>query len=309
MSLRPMIRVATLALAIGGFGTVSAVQAGEPDKAAAAKAPEPAASKTAEPAAGDPVVARVDGIEIHRSAVLTTIAGLPPQVRQMPTEMVFPAVLDQMINGKLVAAAAAQQNLQDDPVYQEKLKRSQERAMQEVFLARAVKARITNDLLQARYKKYLTDNPPQEEVRASHILVATEAEAKALVEQLKGGADFAKLAKEKSTDTAAAAQGGDLGFFTRDAMVAPFSEAAFNGAVGKVIETPVHTQFGWHVIRVDERRKGAPPALDDVRADLETELSQEIVTTVVADLRAKAKVEEFRPDGSPLPKEAAPAKP
>ncbi len=137
--------------------------------------------------------------------------------------------------------------------------------------------------------------------------MATEAEAKALIEQLKGGADFAKLAKEKSTDAAAAAQGGDLGFFTREAMVAPFSEAAFAGTAGKVIETPVHTQFGWHVIRVDDRRKAPPPSLDEVRGDLENELSQEIVASVVAELRGKAKVEEFRPDGSPMPKDAPPA--
>jgi len=291
MSLRPLIRVAALGLAIGGLATVSAVQAGEPAAAG-----------------GDPVVARVDGAEIHRSEVMTTIAGLPAQVRQMPPEMIFPAVLDQMVNGRLVAAAAAAQKLTDDPEYKDKMKRAEERVVQEIFLTRAVKAKITDAVLQARYKKYLADNPPQDEVRASHILVATEAEAKALIDQLKGGADFAKLAKDKSTDTAAAAQGGDLGYFTREAMVAPFSEAAFAGTAGKVIETPVHTQFGWHVIRVDDRRKGTSPSLDDVRAELEGEMSQEIVTGVVADLRAKAKVEEFRQDGSPLPAEAAPAK-
>ena len=92
-------------------------------------------------------------------------------------------------------------------------------------------------------------------------------------------------------------------------MVAPFSEAAFAGTVGKVIETPVHTQFGWHVIRVDDRRKAPPPSLDEVRGDLENELSQEIVASVVAELRAKASVEEFRPDGTPMPKDGAPVLP
>jgi len=291
MTLRSLIRVAACGLAIGGLWTASAVRAGD-----------------AAAAGGDPVVARVNGVEIHRSEVIHTISTLPAQVRQMPTEMVFPAVLDQMINGKLVAAAAAEQKLQDDPEYKDKMKHAEERVMQELFLTRSVKARITDAVLQERYKKYLAENPAQDEVRASHILVATEAEAKALIEQLKGGADFAKLAKEKSTDAAAAAQGGDLGYFTKEAMVAPFSEAAFKGAPGKVIETPVHTQFGWHVIRVDDRRKGTPPNLDDVRGELENEMSQEIVTGVVADLRAKAKVEEFRQDGSPQPKDAEPAK-
>ena len=284
----PMIRLAVVGLALGTLPAAGAALAAD--------------------AAGDPVVARVNGTEIHRSEVMRTIGSLPAQVRQMPTEMVFPAVLDQMVNGKLVAAAAATQKLADDPEFKDKMKLAAERVIQEVYLTRAVKAKITDEALKARYKKYLEENPPQDEVKASHILVATEAEAKGLIEQLKGGADFAKLAKEKSSDAAAAAQGGDLGFFTREAMVAPFSEAAFAGTVGKVIETPVHTQFGWHVIRVDDRRKAPPPSLDEVRGDLESELSQEIVASVVAELRAKATVEQFRMDGSPQPKDGAPAK-
>ena len=288
MSVFPVIRVAVVGLALGVLPL--------------------GAAAWAEGAAGDPVVARVNGVEIHHSDVLRTIASLPAQVRQMPTESVFPAVLDQMVNGKLVAAAAAAQKLDQDPEFKEKMKVAEERVMQELFLTRAVKARITDEALNARYKKYLEENPPQDEVRASHILVASEAEAKALIDQLKGGADFAKLAKEKATDAAAAAQGGDLGYFTREAMVAPFAEAAFAGTVGKVIDTPVHTQFGWHVIRVDDRRKAPPPTLAEVRGDLENELSQEIVASVVADMRAKASIEEFSSDGSPLPKESAPAK-
>lgn len=281
MTLRSLVRVAACGLAMGALYTACPATAAD----------------------SDPVVARVNGTEIHRSEVLHTITGLPAQVRQMPTEMVFPAVLDQMVNGRLVAAAASEAKLQDDPEYKDKMKRAEERVIQEIFLSRAVKARITDAALQDRYKKYLTDNPPQDEVRASHILVATEAEAKGLIDQIKAGADFAKLAKEKSSDAAAAAQGGDLGYFTKDAMVQPFSEAAFAGTPGKIIETPVHTQFGWHVIRVDDRRKTTPAALDDVRAELESDLSQETVTKIVGDLRAKAKIEEFRQDGSPLPKD------
>jgi peptidyl-prolyl cis-trans isomerase C len=292
-----MIRAAALGLAIGGLGVPMALLAAEP-----------AQGETA--AGDDPVVARVDGGAIHRSEVFAAIAALPAQVRQMPTETIFPAMLDQLVNGRLVAAAAEAQKLRDDPEFQEKLKHAEERVLQDVYLTRAVKAKITDDALKTQYqkylKKYLEEHPPQDEVRASHILVATEAEAKALIEQLKGGADFAKLAKEKSTDAAAAAQGGDLGFFTRDAMVAPFAEAAFAGTPGQVIATPVHTEFGWHVIRVDERRKAAPPTLDEVRSDLENELSQDIVAGVVAELRAGAKIEEFQMDGSPQTK-AAPA--
>ncbi|MEI8395878.1 MAG: peptidylprolyl isomerase [Rhodospirillaceae bacterium] len=284
MNLRPLLSVALLGLAFGGWVVAPAVAG---DAAAIAV---------------DPVVARVNGSEIHRSEVVQTLSNLPPQVRQMPPEMVFPAVLEQLVNTKLVVTAAIAAKVSDEPDFKEKLKRAEERVMQEVYLTRAVKTRITEDMLKARYKKFQDENPPQDEVRASHILVATEAEAKALLEQLKAGADFAKLSKEKSTDTAAAAQGGDLGWFSRDAMVQPFSEAAFKGTPGKVIETPVHTQFGWHVIRVDERRKSTPPALDDMRSDLENEMSQEVVQAVVGELRSKAQIEEFSMDGSPKAK-------
>jgi peptidyl-prolyl cis-trans isomerase C len=293
MSVLPLFRGAVLGLALGGVALVSGVQAAES---------APGGTGT-----GDPVVARVDGAEIHRSEVTATIATLPAQFKQMPTEVVFPAVIDQMINGRLVAAAAAQQNLQDDPEFKEKIKRAEERVLQELYINRTVKSRITDEALQARYKKYVQDNPPQDEVRASHILVATEAEAKALLEQIKAGGDFAKLAKEKSTDAAAAAQGGDLGWFAKDAMVAPFSEAAFAGTPGQVIDKPVQTQFGWHVIRVDDRRKTPTPTLDEVKGELENELSQEIVGSVVSDLRGKAKIETFNADGSP--RTAAPAAP
>jgi peptidyl-prolyl cis-trans isomerase C len=289
-----MIRAAALGLVIGGLAAPMAAFAADSAPAGGA-------------AGDDPVVARVDGGEIHRSEVLTAMASLPAQVRQMPAETIFPAMLDQLVNSRLVAAAADRQKLRDDPEFQEKLKHAELRVLQEIYLTRAVKAKITDEALKQQYQKYLekyvAEHPPQDEVRASHILVATEAEAKALIAQLKGGADFAKLAKEKSTDAAAAAQGGDLGFFTRDAMVAPFAEAAFAGTPGQVIPTPVHTEFGWHVIRVDERRKAAPPSFDDVRGDLENELSQDIVAQVVAELRAGAKVEEFQMDGSPQAKE------
>ncbi|MEI6986461.1 MAG: peptidylprolyl isomerase [Rhodospirillaceae bacterium] len=295
MSLHSVVRASILGLAIGGLWTVPSAIAAEPSTATTPPAATTPASNS------DPVVARVDGTDIRRSDVLSTLTTLPAQVRQMPPETIFPAILEQMINGKLVATAATHQKLKDDPEFKDKMVRAEERVMQEIFLTRAVKARITDDVLKTRYKKYVDENPAQDEVRASHILVATEAEAKALLDQLKGGADFAKLAKDKSTDSAAAAQGGDLGFFTREAMVAPFSEAAFNGTVGKVITSPVHTQFGWHVIRVDERRKATVSSLDDVRGELENEMSQEIVGGVVKDLREKAKIELFRMDGTPMP--------
>ncbi|HYD32237.1 MAG TPA: peptidylprolyl isomerase [Azospirillaceae bacterium] len=268
------------------------------------------AQDAAKPATGDdPVVARVNSQEIRRSEVMRTIASLPPQVQQMPPQMLFPAIIDQMINGKLVSSAGYAQKLDQEKDVKDRVKKAEERIVQEAYLTRAVQARITDAKLQEAYQTFLKENPAKEEVKAAHILVENEDQAKQIVADLKKGADFAKLAQEKSTDKAAAAQGGDLGYFTKDDMVEPFSEAAFKLKPGEITEAPVKTQFGWHVIKVEDRREGKPPAFEEVKDQLQSEMSQEIIGEVVDELRATAKVERFQPDGSPLPAEAAPAAP
>ncbi|MBI1206062.1 MAG: peptidylprolyl isomerase [Azospirillum sp.] len=285
-------RAALVAAALG-FSLAPAAWAAEP---------APAAVKSEE----DPVVARVDGGEIRRSEVMQTVANLPAQVRDMPVQMLFGAVVDQLINAKLIAAAGYKENLAETPEVKERMKRAEQRAVQEVYLTRAMAGKITPEALEQRYQHWLTENPPQDEVHAAHILVASEAEAKALIKEIKAGGDFAKLAKEKSTDTAAAAQGGDLGFFTRDAMVPAFADAAFAMKPGQISESPVKTQFGWHVIKVVDRHQGTAQAFDAVKGELENDLSQEIVSGVIEELRAAAKIERFEADGSPQ-KPAAPA--
>jgi peptidyl-prolyl cis-trans isomerase C len=286
------VRAALVGLALGGLaGTAFAA---DPK----AETPKAEAPKTE---AADPVVARVNGQEIRKSDVLHSIAGLPAQIRQMPVETLFPPILDQLINSRLVIAAGYQGKLAEDPEVKEKLKRAEERAVQEVYIGRQIKARLSEEAIKSHYQHYLGENPPEDEVRARHILVATEGEAKTILDQLKAGADFAKLAQDKSSDSAAAAQGGDLGYFTRGAMVAEFAEAAFAGTPGKLVDKPVHTQFGWHVIRVDDKRKTQPRSLEEVRGELESEASQEIIQTIIHDLRAGAKVEQFQIDGTPAP--------
>ncbi len=253
--------------------------------------------------AADPVVARVNGEELHRSDVTRMVAQLPPQVQQMPLEMIYPAVIDQLVSGKLVAAAGYKDKLADSPEVKDEIKRAEERAVQRAFIQKEVKARITPKAYDDAYQAFLKQNPPQEEVKAAHILVEKEDEAKAIIAQLKKGGDFAKLAKEKSKDAAAAEQGGDLGYFTKDAMVEPFANAAFAMAKGEVSKEPVKTQFGYHIIKVEDKRTQPAPTLDEVKPQLEQTLSKDIVTALVDELRAGAKVETFQMDGSPMPKE------
>jgi len=294
--------LAALALPAWAEDAPAAADHGAAHGAAATAAAKPAGTTPA----GTTVVARVDGAEIHYADVAQTIAGLPQQIRDMPEAVIFSAVLEQLINAKLVAAAAVKAKLADDPEVKDKLRRAEERALQEAYLSRRVHQSLSEDQLKQRYTKYLAENPPQDEVRASHILVASEAEAKDIIKQLKGGADFAKLAKDKSTDTAAAAQGGDLGYFSHDAMVPAFSDAAFALKAGEVSAEPVKTQFGWHVIKVADHRQSAAPTFEAIRPTLESDASQEAISSIIDELRSHAKVEQFQADGSPLPA-AAPA--
>ncbi|WP_247884961.1 peptidylprolyl isomerase [Azospirillum formosense] len=260
------------------------------------------------PADADPVVARVNGEAVHRSDVQRMVAQLPPQVQQMPLEMIYPAVIEQLVNSKLVAEAGYKANLAGSPEVKDEIKRAEERAVQRAYIQKEVQSRITPAKLDEAYQAFLKQNPAQEEVKAAHILVEKEDEAKAIIAQLKKGGDFAKLAKEKSKDPVAAEQGGDLGYFTKDTMVEPFADAAFAMKKGEVSKEPVKTQFGWHIIKVEDKRTQPQPTLDEVKPQLEQQLSKDIVTNVVEDLRKVAKVETFQLDGSPMPKEeAAPA--
>lgn len=304
-----VFRTALLSVAACGIALAANAQTPAPATPAPA-APAPAASAPAPAAPADPVVARVNGEELRKSDVSRMVSQLPPQVQQMPIEMIYPAVIDQLVSGKLVASAGYKAGLADSAEVKDEIKRAEERAVQRAYIQKEIKARITPDAMQKAYQEFLKENPAQEEVKAAHILVEKEDEAKAIIAQLKKGGDFAKLAKEKSKDAAAAAQGGDLGYFTKDAMVEPFANAAFAMKPGEISKEPVKTQFGYHIIKVEDKRTQPQPTLDEVKPQLEQTLSKDIVTALVEELRGKATIETFQLDGSPMPKEepaAAPA--
>lgn len=298
-----VFRAALLSMAACGLALAAPVAANAQNPAPAASTPAPAQSTPAQATPADPVVARVNGEEIHRSDVQRMVSQLPPQVQQMPLEMIFPAVVEQLVNSKLVASAGYKANLAGTPEVKDEIKRAEERAVQRAYIQKEVQARITPAKLEEAYKDYLKQNPAQEEVKASHILVEKEDEAKAIIAELNKGGDFAKLAKEKSKDPVAAEQGGDLGYFTKETMVEPFADAAFAMKKGEISKEPVKTQFGWHVIKVEDKRTQPQPTLEEVKPQLEQQLSKEIVTAVVDDLRKDAKVETYQIDGSPMPKE------
>ena len=300
-----VLRTALLSFAACGLALAAHAQTTPSTPAA------PAATQAApNPAVGtDPVVARVNEQEVHLSDLMRLVGQLPPQVQQMPLDMIYPALVDQLVNQKLIAAAGYKDGLEKTSESKAELKQAEERIVQRAYITKSVQARITPELLDAKYKEYLKDNPPQDEVKASHILVENEAEAKDIIAQLGKGGDFAKLSKEKSKDTVAAQQGGDLGYFTKDTMVEPFANAAFAMKPGEISKEPVKTQFGYHVIKVEDKRKAPQPTLEEMKPQLEKEMSKDIVTAVVDDLRKSAKIETFQVDGSPMPKEDPAAAP
>ena len=260
----------------------------------AAPAPPAAAS---DPATSDPVVAKVNGQDIRASDVREAMSGLPDEYRSLPPNMLFPMMLDQLIDRKALVLLAQKQGLDKDPQVQRQMARAADSALQNALLSRDVGPSVTEQKVKERYDATVANKPGEEEVHARHILVGSEDEAKKIIAQLQGGADFAQLAKEHSTDPGAA-QGGDLGWFKKGDMLPEFSAAAFALQPGQITETPVHTQYGWHIIKVEGRRQAPPPNFEQARDQLRQDMIQEGVRKVVAEARQGLAIQRFNPDGS-----------
>ncbi len=290
---RFLVVLATLVvLAAASYGIATAADA---KKIITAEAAAAADAKLA----ADTVIAKVNGTPIKGAELLEVKNTLRPPANQMPVDLVFNQLQDRLIDGQLVLQAAIKEKFDSDKEVADKLAKAKERIIQDLYLTRKVGQNITADVVKARYDKMAADFKPEAEVKASHILVATEAEAKAIAEQLKKGADFAKLAKEKSTDQGSAQNGGDLGYFAKDQVVEPFANAAFALKDGEV-SAPVQSQFGWHIIKAEARRNSKMPELDSVRSEIQRVIADERLADLFKNLRSTAKIEKFGIDGKPL---------
>jgi len=253
--------------------------------------------------AGDPVVANVNGQTLHRSDVVASAQSLPPQYRHKVDEY-FPALVDRLIDITLMGDEGRKQKLQDDPEVKALVTAYEDQAIREVLLRRQLKDKLSDAALKQKYDEMTKAMKPQEELRASHILVASEAEAKDIIAQLEKGADFAKLAKEKSKDPGAT-NGGDLGYFSDGDMVPEFWAAADKLNKGEFTKTPVKSQFGWHVILLTDKRTKPTPTFDQVKDQLKDQITQEIIAAYLGGLHKAAKIQKFGPDGKPLPDQPA----
>jgi peptidyl-prolyl cis-trans isomerase C len=255
-------------------------------------------------AADDPVVAIVDKIKIHLSQVREMHGRLPAQYQQMPFDSIYAGLVESMIDTKLAAAEARKQGIQKTQEFKDQMARIEEQVLQRIVLDHMVKESITDAVLRARYEEVAKSVAGNEQIRVRHILLKTEEEAAKVIEELKKGGDFAKLAKERSTGPTSK-DGGDLGFFGKGQMVPDFEKAAFAIGTGEYTQKPVKTEFGWHVIKVEERRQSDVPKFEDVADGLRENLTQEASVAYVMKLRETAKITLFNADGSPV-KQAKP---
>lgn len=236
----------------------------------------------------NPVVATVNGQAIHLSDVEEARALLPSQMQGAPLGAVFPMLIDSLINARLAADKAKASGFDKKPEYKLRMERISDRILERMLLTQHIEKRLTEEVVQARYVKIAERAKDQSEVHARHILVKAEDEAKAIIAKLNSGADFAEMAKAHSTGPTGPT-GGDLGWFGPGRMVKPFDAAAQLLAVGTYTKMPVQTQFGWHVISVEERRPVTVPSYDEARSMLVNELSTELGQDLMVELRKDAK--------------------
>jgi peptidyl-prolyl cis-trans isomerase C len=266
------------------------------------------ASAAARAQDSDPVVARANGVDIRQSDLALAEQDIGTAMPQMGPDQKRDYLITYLADVIILAQAADQHQLANRGDVKQRIEFERHKALMEALLQDAGKAAMTADAMHKVYDEAIKQTPNEQEVHARHILVATEAEAKDIEAQLKNGVDFATLAKEKSKDPGAA-EGGDLGYFTKDQMVPEFAEAAFKLDKGQVSD-PVKTQFGWHIIKVEDKRIRPTPTYDQVKGQLENYVARRAQAELVDNLRKSAKIERLdQPANQPNPSTLNPAAP
>jgi peptidyl-prolyl cis-trans isomerase C len=262
-----------------------------------------AALIVAAPKSEGPLVAKVNGVEIREGDIKMAEEDIGQQIQQVPPESKRDYLVTYVGDMILLTQAAEAKKIGDSDDFKQQLEFARKKLLMAKLLDSEAKAASTDEAMHKIYDDATKQMKPEEEVHARHILVETEDEAKAVLEELKKGANFADLAKSKSKDPGAAAEGGDLGFFTKDQMVPEFADAAFKLDKGQLSE-PVKSPFGWHIIQVEEKRTRPVPDFEQVRPQLESFAARKAQSEFLAKLRESAKIERFD-----QPAAAAPASP
>ena len=266
-----LISKSNKALALGGLMITTAMMQGS------AFAQEPVS------------VGTLNGETIYLDEVMQIAEQLPEEYRRQPLDSYFGQLVDDVINTRLAAKAATADGLQNEELIIEAIRIATNRILAEAYMASEVRKDVDDSAIEAAYQRFVADSDSREEISARHILVNSEEEALGLIEKLKNGADFSALAKEFSTGPSGP-KGGDLGYFGRGQMVPDFEAAAFNLEIGTFSSQPVRTQFGWHVIKLEDKRVAAPATLDEMRGQIANSLSQQALARLIEEMRSDADI-------------------
>ena len=238
------------------------------------------------------VVAKVNGDEIQLKEVLDIINQLPLDYQNQPLASYFDQIVDEVINTRLAAKAGEKSDLSDDPIVIEAMRIAAQKVLAENWLRTELAKSVTQEALGKAYDAYVADVTSREEIRASHILLEDEKTAVSVIKKLKEGSDFAKLAREMSTGPSGP-NGGDLGYFGRGAMVPIFEQAAFGLEVGSFTNTPVQSQFGWHVIMLFDKRISDAKSKEEMSQQLAQNITKISFARIIETLRANAEIEKI----------------
>ena len=260
-----------------------------------------AASTSASPASAEEnkVVARVNGIEITAADVAVAAEMYASQLGKMPDDARLSVIVDELITLRLASEAAKVANIDDDANYKRQIAFFEAQTLRSVFLAGEVAKRVDDAVVRKAYDDQLAKIPPVEELRLRHILLATEAEARDVINALEGGMDFAELAAERSQDEASKAEGGDLGYLASGQSMAEIDAAAAALKVGTHTREPVRSAFGFHVLKLEERRTRPAPPFEAMAGQIRASLEQAATQAIMVELRTGASVEKLVPDVAP----------
>lgn len=242
----------------------------------------------------DPVVAKVNGTEIRQSDLAAAEEMIGQNVPAMTPDAKRDYLISFVTDMTILAKAAEDRKIADTPEFKRKLALTRTRLLMETLLEAEGQAAVTDEAMKKVYAEATKQIGEEQEVRARHILVEKEEEAKAILADLKNGKSFDELAKEKSTDPGSKDKGGDLGYFTKDQMVPEFAEVAFKLEKGQLSE-PVKTQFGWHILKIEDKRNRPVPEFDKVKDQVEQFVVRKAQADLVTKLRSEAKIEKMTP--------------
>ena len=239
-----------------------------------------------------PIVANVNNEDISLETMIHAMNELPPEIQSQPFMSYYEDLLERVIDIKLFAQEGKKMKLDEEPSVRAAIDFVIEKVLMQAFLSKYVQENIKEENIKASYNNFIADETSREEIKASHILMDTESEAIDVINMLNDGDDFAELAKNKSTGPSGPS-GGDLGWFKRGQMVPPFEKAAFSLNKNEITQIPVQTQFGWHVIKIFDKRIPEAPSYESMKSKLIQDLERKIVSKKIQDLRNVSLIEKL----------------